>query len=286
MKEIRIVIITGLSGSGKSTALRTLEDLGFFCVDNLPIILLPKFIELCERSTDDITKIALVMDIRERKFLEEYPEILEEVRNEGYRVDLIFLDSSDDALIQRFSETRRQHPLSEGGSVVDGIKIEREKLRELKSRSDKIFDTTALTVHQLRNLFQEYFEQYSRHTMSISIISFGFKYGVPHDTDLLFDVRFLPNPYFVPDLKDLNGNDEKVAKYVFLSQETKAFFEKLKDFLAFQVPLFEREGKAYLTIAIGCTGGRHRSVLVANRLKDFFSKGKHQVYMNHRDLNK
>ncbi|MCX5896361.1 MAG: RNase adapter RapZ [Proteobacteria bacterium] len=286
MREIRIIIISGLSGSGKSTALRTLEDLGFFCVDNLPILLLPKFIELCQNSSNDISKIALVMDVREQGFLKEYPHILDMLKTEGYYLELLFLDSSDDVLIQRFSETRRQHPLSEEGSVLEGIQIEREMLGELKSRADKILDTSNLNVHQLRTHLKEYFQQISVRSMHITFLSFGFKYGVPHDADLVLDVRFLPNPYFVVELKDLDGTDKRVAEYVFRCQETQTYLEKLRDFIAFQIPLFEREGKTYLTIAIGCTGGRHRSVVIADYLKETFAKGKYQVYSTHRDLKK
>ena len=286
MKEIIITIISGLSGSGKSTALNTLEDLGFFCVDNLPVLLLPKFIELCQSSINDISKIGLVMDVREREFLREYPDMLDLLKAEGYRIELIFLDSSDDVLIQRFSETRRQHPLGEGGSILDGIRMEREQLSALKSRADKIIDTSALTVHELRTLLENYFQQLSTRTMNITFMSFGFKNGVPHDVDMILDVRFLPNPHFVRELKDLDGTDPRVAEYVSRSPETQRYLEKLKDFLAFQLPLFEREGKTYLTIAIGCTGGRHRSIVITNYLREIFSDGKYQVHATHRDIKK
>jgi UPF0042 nucleotide-binding protein len=286
MREIIITIISGLSGSGKSTALNTLEDLGFFCVDNLPVLLLPKFIELCQSSINDISKIGLVMDVREREFLKEYPDMLDLLKTEGYRIELIFLDSSDDVLIQRFSETRRQHPLGEGGSILDGIQMEREQLSALKSRADKIIDTSALTVHELRTLLENYFQQLSTRTMNITFMSFGFKNGVPHDVDMILDVRFLPNPHFVRELKDLDGTDPRVAEYVSRSPETQRYLEKLKDFLAFQLPLFEREGKTYLTIAIGCTGGRHRSIVIANYLREIFSDGKFQVHATHRDIKK
>ena len=285
MRELRIIIISGLSGSGKSTALRTLEDLGFFCVDNLPVLLLPKFIELCQGSTLDVSKIGLVMDVREREFLKEYPQIRDVLQGEGYHIELLFLESSDEVLIQRFSETRRQHPLSDE-SVADGIQIEREKLGELKSMADKIIDTSELTVHQLRMLLEEYFQQWSIRSMHITFMSFGFKFGVPHDIDMLFDVRFLPNPYFVSELKDLDGTDPRVAEYVFHWQETQEYLQKLQDFITFQMPLFEREGKTYLTIAIGCTGGRHRSVVIAEYLRELLSRGKYDVYINHRDLKK
>ena len=284
MREIIITIISGLSGSGKSTALNTLEDLGFFCVDNLPVLLLPKFIELCQSSINDISKIGLVMDVREREFLREYPDMLDLLKTEGYRIELIFLDSSDDVLIQRFSETRRQHPLGEGGSILDGIRMEREQLSALKSRADKIIDTSALTVHELRTLLENYFQQLSTRTMNITFMSFGFKNGVPHDVDMILDVRFLPNPHFVRELKDLDGTDPRVAEYVSRSPETQRYLEKLKDFLAFQLPLFEREGKTYLTIAIGCTGGKHRSVVIAEELKAYLQKRSYDIKVYHRDI--
>jgi UPF0042 nucleotide-binding protein len=286
MQEIGIIIISGLSGSGKSTALKTLEDLGFYCVDNLPIILLPEFIELCQSSSYDMTRAALGMDVRERTFLKAFQPTLEKLRNEGYRIELIFLECSDEILIQRFSETRRQHPLSDSESVLEGIKRERELLKEIKAVSDRILDTSELNVHQLRNIFQEYFVEISKSDMAITFMSFGFKYGVPHDIDLVFDVRFLPNPYFVRGLKHLDGNDEKVASYIFSRPEAKVFLEKLIDFLSFQLPLFEREGKSYLTVAFGCTGGKHRSVAIASYLKKCFLKGRDRVHVLHRDLEK
>jgi UPF0042 nucleotide-binding protein len=286
MRELRIIIISGLSGSGKSTALKTLEDLGFFCVDNLPVLLLPKFIELCQGSIHDVSKIGLVMDVREREFLGEYPRMLGLLKAEGYHIELIFLESSDELLIQRFSETRRQHPLSDEGSVAEGIQAEREKLAELKALADKIIDTSELTVHQLRMLLEDYFQQLATRSMHITFMSFGFKYGVPHDIDMLFDVRFLPNPYFVSELKDLDGTDQRVADYVLRSAETRVYMEKLQDFISFQIPLFEREGKTYLTIAIGCTGGRHRSVVIADFLRQVFPRETHDVYITHRDLKK
>ena len=286
MRELRIIIISGLSGSGKSTALKTLEDLGFFCVDNLPVLLLPKFIELCQGSIHDVSKIGLVMDVREREFLAEYPRMLGLLKAEGYHIELIFLECSDELLIQRFSETRRQHPLSDEGSVAEGIQAEREKLGELKALADKIIDTSELTVHQLRMLLEDYFQQLATRSMHITFMSFGFKHGVPHDIDMLFDVRFLPNPYFVSELKDLEGTDRRVADYVLRSAETRVYVQKLQDFISFQIPLFEREGKTYLTIAIGCTGGRHRSVVIADYLQQLFPRETYDVYINHRDLKK
>jgi len=284
MKEIGIIIISGLSGSGKTTAIKTLEDLGFYCVDNLPVVLLPEFIELCHRSSDDISRIALGIDVRERTFLREYQPTLENIRQGGHRVELVFLECSDEVLIERFSETRRQHPLSEDGSVLEGIRRERQALMQMKTQADRIIDTSDLTVHQLRALFHEYYDDISRGNMAITLMSFGYKYGIPHDIDLLFDVRFLPNPFFVRELKNLSGNDAKVAEYVLNRPEAQAFLEKVRDLMLFQVPLFEREGKKYLTIAIGCTGGRHRSVVIAQFLKNFLAAHRPRVYLMHRDL--
>jgi len=284
MKEVSIIIISGLSGSGKSTALRTLEDLGFFCVDNLPILLLPKFIDLCHSSSDDISRVALVVDARSRAFLDKFKPTLKRLETKGYHIKLIFLECSDDVLIQRFSETRRHHPSVDGGSVLDGVKAEREMLSEMKSQADSVIDTTDLNVHQLTKVCEEYFENFSKRNMAITFMSFGFKYGVPHYADIVLDVRFLPNPYFVEELKELTGNDEKVVDYVFNFSETKKFLEMTEEFLSFQIPLFEREGKSYLTVAVGCTGGRHRSVAVAGYLKNVFSQGRERVFVRNREL--
>ena len=286
MKEISIIIISGLSGAGKSTALRTLEDLGFFCVDNLPIVLLSKFIHLCHNSSDEISRIALGMDVREGIFLKEYQPAVQRLQKKGYRAEMMFLECSDMVLIQRFSETRRHHPLSEDGSVIEGIKRERELLKEIKSLADRIIDTSKLNVHQLRDYFEEHFLSFPKRDMTIKFISFGFKYGIPHDSDIVFDVRFLPNPYFVRELKNLDGNDERVKKYVFSCPEAKEFLKKMEDLLAFQIPLSEKEGKSYLTVATGCTGGKHRSVAISDYLQKYFSKGRDRVTVIHRDIEK
>lgn len=284
MKEIGIIIISGLSGSGKSTALRTLEDLGFYCVDNLPVTLLPQFIDLCRSSSHDISRIALGIDVRERFFLKEYKPTLAMLRSHGAHIELIFLECSDKTLIQRFSETRRQHPLSQEGSVVEGINSERAMLEEMKLEADRIIDTSEMNVHQLRNFFQKCFVGISSTDMAITFMSFGFKYGVPHNIDMLFDVRFMPNPHFVGELRELNGNDPRVSEYVLQGADTLIFLEKLKDFLSFQIPLFEREGKAYLTVALGCTGGKHRSVAIVNRLKQLCEPARERIHVIHRDI--
>jgi len=284
MNDITIIIISGISGSGKSTALKTLEDLGFFCVDNLPILLLPKFVELCTSSTHAITRVGLVMDIREKTFLKEYKPTVQTLQEAGFRVEQIFLDCSDESTVKRFSETRRHHPLGEGTSVLEGLNREREMLCEIKSSANRIIDTSSLNVHQLRKTFEDIFTGLAKHTMAINFLSFGYKYGVPIDVDLVMDVRFLPNPYFVSTLKDLSGEDKRVAEYVLQWPETQEFIQRFTDLLTMLVPLYEREGKSYLTVAFGCTGGRHRSVALANCLKQFYSRNRTDVAVKHRDI--
>ena len=286
MKELGIIIVSGLSGSGKSTALRTLEDLGFYCVDNLPVTLLPQFIDLCRSSSYEISRIALGIDVRERFFLREYKPTLAVLRSQGAHIELIFLECSDETLIQRFSETRRQHPLSQGGTVVEGITRERAMLEEIRLEADRIIDTSEMNVHQLRTYFQKCFVGIASTDMALTFMSFGFKYGIPHDIDMLFDVRFLSNPYFVTDLRDRDGNDPRVSDYVMQSPEALALMEKIKDLLLFQIPLSERDGKAYLTVAVGCTGGRHRSVAIVNRLKRLCEPERERIHVIHRDIDR
>jgi len=285
MKNIRFVIITGLSGSGKSTAIKALEDIGYFCVDNLPVILLPKFLELRLQAPGEISKVAFVMDIREKGFLREYPRIFEELKKEGYLLETIFLECSDEILLRRFSETRRSHPLAEGKSVIEGIKLERESLSNLKSTADKVIDTSNYNVHQLKDAIYKYFSEVSSlKKMTINLLSFGFKYGLPYDADLTMDVRFLPNPYFVEELKNLTGENKEVSDYVLKRSETKKFIKKFYNLINFLIPLYENEGRVYLTIAIGCTGGKHRSVAIINELAKSLDKEKYMVSIRHRDI--
>lgn len=287
MKNLQVVIITGLSGSGKSTALRALEDIGFFCVDNLPVVLLPKFLSITILSSPEINKVAMVMDLRERSFPEKYQRIFTRLKEKGYKIEIIFLDSTDDSLLHRFSETRRSHPLSEKGSVMDGIHLERDKLSTLKQMADKVIDTTSLNVHQLKDIVQRQFLPSSGHKkMIVNVISFGYRYGLPADADLVFDVRFLPNPYFVEELKEYNGQNSAVQEFVLANIESKQFLEKILDLMNLLIPLYEREGKVRLNVAMGCTGGKHRSVVIANQLSSFFSELKYIVNVNHRDINK
>lgn len=285
MKDFRIVIITGLSGSGKSVTKRALEDVGFFCVDNLPVMLLPKFLELRLQSPGEISKVALVMDIREKHFLKEYPHIFEELKNEGYVMEVIFLECRDEILLRRFSETRRSHPLAEGKPVIEGIRSERESLADLKSKANKVIDTSDYNVHQLKDYICQHFSQASPlKRMTINLLSFGFKFGLPYDADLIMDVRFLPNPYFVEELRGLTGENKKVSDYVLKRSETKKFIKRFSDLIRFLIPLYEREGKAYLTIAIGCTGGKHRSTVVINEIARSLVKGNYTVNIRHRDM--
>ncbi|MGD0279852.1 MAG: RNase adapter RapZ, partial [Smithella sp.] len=256
MKNLRVVIISGLSGSGKSTALRALEDIGFFCVDNLPVILLPKFLSITIVSSPEIKQVALVMDLRERSFLNKYKRIFAGLKQKGYNIKILFLESSDESLLHRFNETRRIHPLSERGMIMEGILLEREKLAPLKKMADKIIDTTSINVHQLKDIVQRHFSPSSRNKkMVINVTSFGYRYGLPVDADLVFDVRFLPNPYFVENLKKYDGNNIEVRNYVLQNEESKEFLDKTLDLMNLLIPLYEKEGKVRLNIAMGCTGG-------------------------------
>ncbi|MGD0022012.1 MAG: RNase adapter RapZ [Smithellaceae bacterium] len=287
MKNLRVVIITGLSGSGKSTALRALEDIGFFCVDNLPVVLLPKFLDITIHSSPEIDRVAMVMDLRERSFLDKYQRIFTRLKDKGYKIDILFLESSDDSLLHRFSETRRIHPLSEKGPIIEGIRLEREKLLSLKQMADKIIDTTSSNVHQLKDIVQRHFLPSSGYNkMVINVTSFGYRYGLPADADLVFDVRFLPNPYFVENLKNFDGHHAAVKDYVLQNKESKEFLGKILDLMVLLIPLYEKEGKVRLNVALGCTGGKHRSVVMANELSSYFVAKKYVVNLNHRDINK
>jgi len=287
MKNLRVVIITGLSGSGKSTALRALEDIGFFCVDNLPVVLLPKFLSITTQSSPEIKRVAMVMDLRERSFLEKYKRIFSLLKEKGYKIEILFLDSTDDSLLHRFSETRRIHPLSEKGSVMDGICLEREKLSSLKEMADQIIDTTSTNVHQLKDIVQRYFLPASEHKkVIVNVISFGYRYGLPADADLVFDVRFLPNPYFVEGLKEFDGQNSAVRDFVLKNNKSKMFLKKVLDLMTYLIPLYDKEGKVRLNVALGCTGGKHRSVVMANQLGAHFSEMKYIVNVTHRDINK
>ena len=284
---MRIILLTGMSGSGKSTAIHSLEDLGFYAIDNLPLRFLDQMIELI--GTTEVEKLALVFDARTARLtpgeLTTIPSLLENVRTRGHQIDLVFLDASDEVLERRYSETRRRHPLSMQGSVKGGIGAERKVLEPLRSAATIVINTTSMSVHDLKREIQGAFasEPTEGKGMSITVLSFGYKHGVPPEADLMLDVRFLPNPYFVDDLRDYSGEDEAVARYVLDREETRAFMSKLGDFLAYLLPQYDQEGKAYLTIAIGCTGGRHRSVAIAAELAKKLEEGGRRVQVRHRD---
>ncbi len=263
----RFIVVTGLSGAGKSQAIRALEDLGYFCVDNLPTQLIPTLANLARRSAE-LPKVALVIDVREGSFLRQFPRVWTRLKaTPGLDPLLIFLEASHDALVRRFSETRRPHPLAHGRPVVEGLRTERRQMQKIRDLADEIVDTTELTVHQLRERFLEFSQARSkRQKLLVTLLSFGFKHGLPVDADLVFDVRFLPNPHFVDRLRPQTGRDAAVVRFLERQPITGEFLEKLRDMLTFLVPQYVREGKSYLTIAIGCTGGRHRSVMVAEAM--------------------
>ena len=282
----RFVIITGLSGSGKSQAIRALEDLGYFCVDNLPTTLIPTLAKLSLRAGGDIEKVAIVVDVREGGFLSSFPRIFRQLRKmPKLNPILIFLEADHAALVRRFSETRRPHPLAPDRSVSEGIRDERSRLNKIRDMADEIVDTSDMTVHELRQFFMSLSRDRSRARLVVTVLSFGFKHGVPLDADLLFDVRCLPNPHFVPTLRPRTGRDRMVAAFLERDESTRQFMDKMEEYLRYLMPFYVAEGKSYLTIAIGCTGGRHRSVMIAERLKRGLSDlGVARVRVRHRDL--
>jgi len=284
MKFDRLVIITGLSGSGKSLAANCFEDMGYYCVDNLPIRLIPVFIDLITRSPGDIRQVALVIDIREGSFLRDFPEILDQIRKHDLDVQVLFFEATTETLIRRFSETRRPHPLA-SASLEDGIQREREILRPIRERADKIIESSAFNVHELRTYLLDNFSEQSRTgSLFIAVLSFGYKYGLPPEADLLFDVRFVPNPHFVEALRPKTGLDPEVAAYLEAIEDYRQYFQMVFSMLLFLVPRFVKEGKTYLTIGIGCTGGRHRSVSMAQKLGEELARQGYRVKTTHRDL--
>ncbi len=285
MTNYKIIIISGLSGSGKSTAIAAIEDTGFYCVDNMPVELLPKFLELPMHSDTEIKGLAFVMDIREKNFLNSWPDIFEDLRQKGHHFEILFLEAEETVLLKRFSQTRRHHPLVRDKSLLEGIREEKKLLEPLKEAAARIIDTSGCNIHDLKsiifNLAQSTVEAVA---MRIKIMSFGFKHGIPHDTDMIIDVRFLTNPYFIPELKKFDGKNEKVKNYVLANQTTHTFLLKFTDLIDFLIPLYEKEGKSYLTIAIGCTGGQHRSVVIAETIFNHINKPGRPVDINHRDI--
>ena len=285
VNDARIVFVAGLSGSGKTTAMAALEDLGFYCVDNLPPMLIKQFLGLCAQSTPPVERVALAIDTREPSFLEGIPAVVQELRREGASPELVFLDSDNETLVNRYRETRRVHPLSPAGNVQEGIERERGLLVELARLADVVVDTSGLNVHQLRETVVRHIVG-ARRTTVVNVVSFGYRFGTPRAAELLFDVRFLPNPHFEPELRPLTGEDADVAEYVLKSERTGALLTHLRELLGFLLPLYDEEGKVYLAIGVGCTGGRHRSVAIANQLaQDLRSLGR-EVNVTHRDVEK
>jgi RNase adapter protein RapZ len=283
-REPRILIITGLSGSGKTHVARALEDIGWVCVDNLPSALIPRFADLLSDS-EELSRSALVVDMRERDFLRQFPIVHRQLKAKGIAVSLLFLESTEKVLQRRFSETRRPHPLAINQPAIEGIREEREALRPIRKMADLILDTSDYTVHQLRDYIREHYDvRRDAAPIVISVTSFGYKYGVPSEADLVFDVRFLPNPNFVPTLKPLTGNHAPVIRYMKRQKDTAAFLKRLREFLDFVVPRYIQEGKSYLTVGIGCTGGRHRSVMISNAVAEALSGKGYTVRVRHRDL--
>ena len=284
---LQLIIVSGASGSGKTQALKCLEDLGFFCVDNLPPVLFQKFITLCAQRGGEVRDIALGIDIRERGFILDFFDNLSRLKKNNYSVELLFLEASDTVLTRRFSESRRPHPLLPQRPVIEGIQLERQCLNELRAGADLVLDTSEITVHELRDWMSRHYSNFEhKQSLKVSLLTFGYKFGVPYDADMVFDVRFLRNPNYVQELKALTGEQEDVQRYLFEDSKAEGFVNLLKNFFTFLFPLFEKERRSCLTVAIGCTGGRHRPVAMALKLKQvFFSLG-HEVQIRHRDMNR
>lgn len=285
-QDVEMVIITGMSGAGKTVAIQSFEDLGFFCVDNLPPTLLPKFLELMKESGSKMNKVALVMDLRGREFFDSLFEALDELAETDWVTpQILFLDAKDTTLVTRYKETRRSHPLASTGLPLEGISLERELLEELKGRAQLIYDTSDLKPRELREKILKQFASSTEHTFTVNLTSFGFKYGIPIDADLVFDVRFLPNPHYIDHMRPKTGLEEEVSSYVLKWNETQKFLDKLIDLLSFMLPYYKREGKSQLVIAIGCTGGQHRSVTLVEYIANHF-KSEYNTQISHRDIEK
>ena len=284
---LQFIMVTGTSGSGKTQALKCLEDLGFFCVDNLPPALFQKFTDLCVQPGKDVKKVALGIDIRERAFFDDLLSNLEGLQSNGCHVELLFLEAKDDVLVRRFSESRRPHPLLPQRPVIEGIQLERERLQGLRARAHQVLDTSEFSVHHLKSwMIQHYQERDHEQALKVSLLSFGYKFGVPVDVDIVFDVRFLRNPHFVPDLQLLTGEDSEIQQFVLDNKEGKDFLGHLKEMFVFLLPLFEREQRSYLTIGFGCTGGRHRSVSTAIHMKKILKALGYEATLRHREIQK
>jgi RNase adapter protein RapZ len=279
-----LVVVTGMSGSGKGTVLKAFEDLGFFCVDNLPVYLVPKFVEGIHISGAEVERAALVIDVRVGEHLDDLEQMILELRQSAFRVFVLYLEARDAVLVRRFSETRRPHPLSAKGSILDSIRLERKRLRTIRDLADVRIDTSEYNVHQVKTLVTDRFRTHPRASaFTIQLLSFGYKHGIPLEADLLFDVRFLPNPYFVPGMRSLSGRDKRVSRYIRSFPETKEFVKRVREFLKYLIPFYIREGKSYLTIAVGCTGGFHRSVFIVEELAKALKTRSAEVQIRHRD---
>lgn len=283
---MRFVIVTGMSGGGKSTALRMLEDAGFYCVDNLPVLLIEKFVELIATPGGEVTKVALGLDVRADQAFEDVEKILEKLKENGYVFEILFMEANNRTLLKRYKETRRVHPLSQGGRIEDGINRERRILSNIREKSDYVIDSSNLLTRELKEEIDRIFVQNKEYnSLMITVLSFGFKYGIPADADLVFDVRFLPNPYYIDELKHKTGNEQEVQDYVMGFPEAHIFIDKLTDMIGFLIPNYVKEGKYQLVVAIGCTGGKHRSVTLANKLYERMKdKGEYGIKIVHRDV--
>ncbi len=280
-----LVIITGMSGSGKHTACNAFEDLGYFCVDNLPTSLISRLIQMSDASGGELQELAIVIDVRLGEPLEGFEKLFGEIRKSHTHAKIIFVDASTEVLARRYGETRRLHPLAQDTTLLEGIRAERRRLASVRTLADLVIDTSDFSVHDLRDFIYQNFQRTDQEeVLNVSLVSFGFKHGIPHNSELVFDVRFLPNPYFVPALKEQTGNDPSVAQYMLKQPETGEILGRIHDMLEYLLPKYTREGKKYLTISIGCTGGRHRSVLVANELQKRLKKKGRKVNLIHRDL--
>jgi UPF0042 nucleotide-binding protein len=286
VKPLQITIVSGLSGSGKSTAMRTLEDLGFYCIDNMPAPLIPTFIELCQASTGELSRVAIAVDIRGKEFLEDFQKRVQDLKGKGHEVKIIFLESTDEVLIRRYSETRRSHPVEKerGIALPEAVKEERGEMAFLREIADEVIDTSSLNVHELRDIVMDRLSAAPAKRMKATLLSFGYSYGLPPEADIVMDVRLLPNPFFVRELRELTGEDKKVRDYVLKQKETKEFVRRFGEMIEYLIPLYEKEGKSYLTIAIGCTGGKHRSVVIAEHLATMMEKQGKEITVRHRDI--